>query len=111
MPYCGVAVVEALCGSSSGVEDPYLTEVRNWAYQGLQGHQRVVIDAVAGIHELSDNATDAACPEGGKRRKIEAGSSDTDAEAEAISKVIEMLIKPLTTNNKKNILKTLHDTL
>lgn len=47
VPYCGVAVVEALAGVDSGVEDPLLETLAGYAYHELQAHQEVVIDAAA----------------------------------------------------------------
>eukprot|EP01035_Chromulina_nebulosa_P019008 gene19008-24827_t len=53
VPFCGLAVIEALLGIKSAVEDPYQTEVRQWGYQSLQPHQKSIIDAVAALVELT----------------------------------------------------------
>jgi acetoin utilization deacetylase AcuC-like enzyme len=64
VPFCGLAVIEALSGVKSGVEDPYLKEVKKWGYQDCQPHQAAVVDAVAAILDLNTAAaattTDAA---------------------------------------------------
>lgn len=43
VPYCGLAVMEALSGIQSGVKDPMIEEVYNYGYQELQAHQDLVI--------------------------------------------------------------------
>lgn len=58
MPFCGLAVVEALSGIKTEVKDPYLTEVNGWAYQELQPHQAAVIDMVAALGGLTSPAVD-----------------------------------------------------
>jgi acetoin utilization deacetylase AcuC-like enzyme len=47
VPYCGLAVVEALSGLDSGVKDPMLEDVYNRGYQELQAHQDLVIQRSA----------------------------------------------------------------
>jgi acetoin utilization deacetylase AcuC-like enzyme len=39
VPFCGLAVVEELCGVLSSVKDPWMREVEGWGYQALQTHQ------------------------------------------------------------------------
>jgi hypothetical protein len=46
-------VLEQLSGAKTEVEDPYLTEARNWGYQSLQQHQKLVVDSVASLVGLS----------------------------------------------------------
>ena len=53
VPFCGLAVIEAISGISSGVCDPYLSEVRSWGYQDCLPHQAALIDAVALRHNLN----------------------------------------------------------
>ena len=48
MPFCGLAVIEALNGVASGVDDPYAS-LAALPYQGLQPHQATVIDAAAAL--------------------------------------------------------------
>jgi acetoin utilization deacetylase AcuC-like enzyme len=48
VPFCGLAVVEELSGVRTGVEDPFLAELRSWAYHDLQPHQDAVIAALEG---------------------------------------------------------------
>lgn len=52
VPYCGLAVIEALSGWRTPVKDPYLAEAHQWGYQHLLPHQKSVIDAVATLHDL-----------------------------------------------------------
>jgi acetoin utilization deacetylase AcuC-like enzyme len=47
VPFCGLAVLEALCGAQSGIRDPFLPRYTGVGYDGLQAHQAQVIDAVA----------------------------------------------------------------
>jgi acetoin utilization deacetylase AcuC-like enzyme len=49
VPYCGLAVLEALSGMSTGVVDPFLTEFQRFGQQGLQPHQTTAIDAAAAL--------------------------------------------------------------
>lgn len=44
VPFCGLAVLESLCGASSGVVDPFEPFIADYGGQALQPHQR---DAVA----------------------------------------------------------------
>lgn len=50
-PYCALAVVEALSGVETGVEDPWLSSMRQWAGQELQPHQAAAIDAAVALLE------------------------------------------------------------
>ena len=47
VPFCALAVLEALTGSRTEVEDPYFPPQRELAYDGLQDHQRRAVDAAA----------------------------------------------------------------
>jgi acetoin utilization deacetylase AcuC-like enzyme len=62
VPFCGVAVVEALSGIKTNVEDPYLDEVKQWGYQSCQVHQKEVIDKVVNLHHfhLNDDSKSAS---------------------------------------------------
>lgn len=44
VPYCGLAVIEALCGVGSGIEDPWYESIEAYAGQSLMPHQAMVID-------------------------------------------------------------------
>ncbi|WP_013332634.1 class II histone deacetylase [Halomonas elongata] len=44
VPFCGHAVIQALCGSTTSVPDPQNDEIAAWGYQALQPHQRGMID-------------------------------------------------------------------
>lgn len=57
VPFCALAVIEALVGKRSVVEDPYLEEAQSWGYQALQAHQAALINKVAALHNLSPVAT------------------------------------------------------
>jgi acetoin utilization deacetylase AcuC-like enzyme len=47
VPFCGLAVVEALAGMRTGVEDPYLEDIETMPGQELTAAQREAIDAAA----------------------------------------------------------------
>jgi acetoin utilization deacetylase AcuC-like enzyme len=49
VPFCGLAVLEALAGRGSGVEDPYLAGYASRPGQDLQPHQRTAIADVEAI--------------------------------------------------------------
>ncbi|HTW42900.1 MAG TPA: hypothetical protein VMD79_11345, partial [Solirubrobacteraceae bacterium] len=49
VPFCAIAVVEALVGAPPTVEDPYLDEARAMAGHALTDEQRRIIDAAAGL--------------------------------------------------------------
>lgn len=50
VPFCGVAVLEAMLGlekhKGECIQDPFLNEVTRWGGQGLQEHQKQVVDQV-----------------------------------------------------------------
>lgn len=48
-PFCGLAVVEALCGVNSGIEDPFLPIIAGMGLQDLQPHQAEMIAQSAAI--------------------------------------------------------------
>ncbi len=43
VPFLCLAVIEALCGHSSGIVDPFDAMIGAWPYQELQAHQEAVI--------------------------------------------------------------------
>jgi acetoin utilization deacetylase AcuC-like enzyme len=45
VPYCGLAVVEALSGIRSDIPDPWGEFIEEYGGQALQAHQAAVIDA------------------------------------------------------------------
>lgn len=62
VPFCGLAVIQAISGVQSDVEDPYLDEIQCRGYQACQPHQTALINAVASIAGLnvSDSETDSS---------------------------------------------------
>lgn len=52
VPYCGQAVVEALSGVETVVEDPWLGDIPHYGGQSLQPHQSSVIESVCLAHRL-----------------------------------------------------------
>ena len=44
VPFCGIAVVEELCGLRTEISDPFLELNSGWAYHQLQPHQEAVIE-------------------------------------------------------------------
>jgi acetoin utilization deacetylase AcuC-like enzyme len=47
VPYCGLAVMEAISAETTGVVDPWLAVMERWGGRELQPHQRQAIDAAA----------------------------------------------------------------
>jgi hypothetical protein len=60
VPFCGLAVIEELCGVKSPCDDSYLDEVSKWGYQSLQDHQKAVVDAVCALHGLAGNVPESS---------------------------------------------------
>lgn len=52
VPYCGLAVVEALAEHTTGIADPFLFQISNYGGQAIANHQRETIDAVCRKHDL-----------------------------------------------------------
>jgi acetoin utilization deacetylase AcuC-like enzyme len=52
VPYCGLAVMEALSGIKTKVHDPFLHEMSQWAGQPLQPHQAELLDKAAHLVAL-----------------------------------------------------------
>jgi acetoin utilization deacetylase AcuC-like enzyme len=52
VPLCGLAVLEAMTGISSGVDDPYLAFAGGMGRQELQPEQQAVLDVIRKIHGL-----------------------------------------------------------
>jgi acetoin utilization deacetylase AcuC-like enzyme len=44
VPFCGLAIVEELCGARTEISDPFLDLTNSRAYQELQPHQEAVIE-------------------------------------------------------------------
>lgn len=47
VPYCGLAVLEAMSGVDTGIEDPFISHIVEYGGQTLQPHQQAAIDEVA----------------------------------------------------------------
>lgn len=43
-PFCGLAILETLCGERTGVEDPYLPGIEGMSGQELQPYQEGAIE-------------------------------------------------------------------
>jgi acetoin utilization deacetylase AcuC-like enzyme len=52
VPLCGLAVLEAMSGISSGIDDPYLAFAAGMGRQDLQPEQQQLIDTVRTTHAL-----------------------------------------------------------
>ena len=52
VPYCGLAVLEALAGIDTGVEDSWAPRMAAWGQQSLQPHQA---EAIAQAERLLAN--------------------------------------------------------
>ena len=59
VPYCGLAVLEALSGTDTGVSDPWLGDIVHYGGQSLQPHQAAAIEAAVAVHGLADVAVPA----------------------------------------------------
>ena len=46
VPYCGLAVLEAMCGISDPLEDPFHLDIKNYGGQALSGDQSHAIEQV-----------------------------------------------------------------
>ncbi|KAG1671192.1 hypothetical protein FOA52_010128 [Chlamydomonas sp. UWO 241] len=49
VPFCGLAVIEALSGINSGLSDPMVDEINGYGYQSLQPHQDAVLVQAEGV--------------------------------------------------------------
>lgn len=52
VPFCGLAVMEALTGIETDVDDPFHEDVSNFPQQPLQANQLALIEAVCSVHQL-----------------------------------------------------------
>lgn len=55
VPFCGIAVIEALSGIKSPVNDHCLSEVMKWGYQECQPHQAMLINKIATLHNINNH--------------------------------------------------------
>jgi acetoin utilization deacetylase AcuC-like enzyme len=55
VPYCGLAVLEALSGANSGIEDPFVKHIKSYGGQPLQPNQRQLINEVKELHKHSSH--------------------------------------------------------
>lgn len=53
VPYCGLAVMEALSGIDAGIDDPFLSYIVNYGGQDLQPHQTAAIEAVLETQKIN----------------------------------------------------------
>jgi len=58
VPFCGLAVLEALAGIPSAVIDHNLPEVNRWGYQDCQPHQAFLINTIADLHDINSLTVD-----------------------------------------------------
>jgi acetoin utilization deacetylase AcuC-like enzyme len=57
VPYCGLAVMEALSGRESGIEDPFASYISGYGWQALAEHQNHAIQQAKAYHnELKELA-------------------------------------------------------
>jgi len=52
VPFCGLAVTEALSGYKTQVVDPMDKEISLWGQQELQPHQQMILDQIKATHSL-----------------------------------------------------------
>jgi len=60
VPFCGLAVVQALSGLPSTLSDPYIGEIKQWKYHELQAHQAAVVDTVAALNGFAPPSSSAS---------------------------------------------------
>ncbi len=60
VPFCALATLEALTGTSTGIADPLAHIVAGWANEPLLPHQKAVVDEAARLVERVRTATPAA---------------------------------------------------
>ncbi|MEW5309026.1 MAG: hypothetical protein WDW38_000939 [Sanguina aurantia] len=79
VPFCGLAVLEAMSGIKTGVVDPWLHEVAHWGYQALQPHQALVVDKSVAVVELLREkvATASSASSSSAAAAVAAGSSSS----------------------------------
>ena len=53
VPFCGLAVIEAMLGVDEVLKDPFLGEIKSWDGTYLAEHQKKAIDDVIVLHGLS----------------------------------------------------------
>ncbi len=56
VPFCGLAVMQELCGFETGVTDPFVAELNAVGYRGLQPRQEEVIERLAAMLESGELA-------------------------------------------------------
>jgi acetoin utilization deacetylase AcuC-like enzyme len=88
VPFCGLAVIEALSGHGTDVVDHYVDEAKAWGYQNLQLHQAALIDYIADFHGLSVEG--------------KGGLNEKNVESTLIS-----LLTDLSPEKREQVLKTL----
>ena len=97
VPFCGLAVIQAISGIPSDVQDPYLEEIRNRGYQACQPHQKALIDAVASLAGLLPLA--AAAADGGK--------GDLDPFERGVAAALQSLLSTVPKDRRKNVVDAL----
>lgn len=98
VPFCGLAVVEALVGEKSSINDPYLEEAKGWAYQDCQPHQAAVVDALAALLE-SEVTSSATTP-------VTTSPSALSGSA-AVQNAVALLLKQLSSEERARVLEEL----
>jgi acetoin utilization deacetylase AcuC-like enzyme len=89
VPFCGLAVIEAISGRKTEVVDHYVAEALVWGYQSLQLAQAAIIDQVAELHGLT--------PINGKLNEKE----------QAVSKQILHLLAELPADRRDLVLRSI----
>ena len=78
--------------SPERVVDPYLPEVRAWGYQSCQPHQKAIIDAAAGIHQLSATNT------------VRIDNNELNAQEQAVVEAITGLLATVDSSKQSHLL-------
>lgn len=59
VPFCGLAVIEAISDHRTKVVDHYAEEAKEWGYQKVQAHQAAIIDQAAHVHGFKQHENPA----------------------------------------------------
>lgn len=112
VPFCGLAVVEALQNKPSLVPDDYLPEIQRWGYQELQPHQYLLIEKVAQLHALSVppasvDLTSASSPSPAVAA-VDAGANHAQMVLQQMQRLLDLISDP---EEKKTLLRSLASTV
>lgn len=87
VPFCGLAVIETLCGVRTTVVDPFLAEVNGRGYQELQAHQaEVIFQALTIINKMPTATPNSAAAVAAAATAVAVAAQNTAAQAQITAK-------------------------